>query len=345
MSPDLGHAVLANTQRNVGIVIAVVVVLGFLAYWIFNTRRARPETGSEIELAPNRKEYYPDEDLESRVLDRALLWGLLTMIVVAVGLPLYWLGEPGRQSGAELGFEDRAVDRGAELFATTEAGGLNCAGCHGPEGVGGVAPHTLTIADGDFIAEVEWKEPALNTVLLRYSEEEVREVLVFGRGFSPMPAWGLEGGGPLNDQQIDNLIAYLASIQIPSETAMEEVTMELERSLDDGEFESEGEALFNMGLTSSFAGGAYSCGRCHTLGWSYGEPSVEGGGARGPNLTGGSEVRQFPDIASHIEFVTDGSERGLVYGTGGQGSGAMPGFGLIYPADQVEAVVRYERGL
>ncbi len=345
MSPDLNHVVLANTQRNVGVVIAVVVVLGFVAYWIFNTRRARPELGSEIELAPNRKEYYPDGDLEGRVLDRALLWGLLTMIVVAIGLPLYWLGEPGRQSGAEQGFEDRAIDRGAELFATTEAGGLNCAGCHGPEGVGGVAPHTLTAADGDFIAQVEWKAPALNTVLLRYSEEEVREILVFGRGFSPMPAWGLEGGGPLNEQQIDNLIAYLTSIQIPSETAMEEVTMELERSLDDGEFESEGEALYNMGLTSSFAGGAYSCGRCHTLGWSYGEPDVEGGGALGPNLTGGSEVRQFPDIGSHIVFVTEGSVRGQAYGTGGQGSGAMPGFGRLYTADQIDAVVRYERGL
>ena len=152
MSPILGQLVLANTQRNIGIVIAVVVVLGFLTYWLINTRRSRPEVGSEIELAPNRKEYYDDEDLEGRVLDRALLWGLLTMIVVAVGLPLYWLGEPGRQSGAEQGFEDRAVERGAQLFATTEAGGLNCAGCHGPEGVGGVAPHTLTTADGRDIA-------------------------------------------------------------------------------------------------------------------------------------------------------------------------------------------------
>ena len=54
---------------------------------------------------------------------------------------------------------------------------------------------------------------------------------------------------------------------------------------------------------------------------------------------------QFPDIGSHIVFVNDGSVRGQAYGTGGQGSGAMPGFGRLYTADQIDAVVRYERGL
>ncbi|MGR3652138.1 MAG: phosphoribosylanthranilate isomerase, partial [Roseovarius sp.] len=29
-----------------------------------------------------------------------------------------------------------------------------------------------------------------------------------------------------------------------------------------------GEALFNLGQDNGFAGGAYSCGRCHTRGWS-----------------------------------------------------------------------------
>ena len=57
--------------------------------------------------------------------------------------------------------------------------------------------------------QVNWKAPALNTVLLRYSREEVRYILTYGRPFSPMPAWGVKGGGPLNDQQLQNLIDYL----------------------------------------------------------------------------------------------------------------------------------------
>ena len=42
-------------------------------------------------------------------------------------------------------------------------------------------------------------------------------ILTYGRPFSPMAAWGVAGGGPMNDQQISDLIAYLKSIQVPME--------------------------------------------------------------------------------------------------------------------------------
>ena len=58
-----------------------------------------------------------------------------------------------------------------------------------------------------------------------------------------------------------------------------------------GTYKTLGEALFNLDLNS----GAYSCARCHTTGWSYGNPQQSGGGAMGPNLTNGSTVRQFPN--------------------------------------------------
>ena len=37
----------------------------------------------------------------------------------------------------------------------------------------------------------------------------------------------------------------------------------------DGELRHYGEALYNLALDS----GAYSCARCHTPGWSYGDPA------------------------------------------------------------------------
>ena len=86
-----------------------------------------------------------------------------------------------------------------------------------------------------------------------------------------MPAWGVTGGGPLNDQQIQNLVDYLESIQLTPEEAQQQARDELAQ--DDGRRRtptarrsttSEGEALFNLGLDDGFAGGAYSCGRCHT---------------------------------------------------------------------------------
>ena len=115
--------------------------------------------------------------------------------------------------------------------------------------------------------------------------------------------------------------------------------------------------MFNLETAS----GAYSCARCHTKGWSYDQPEESGGGFLGPNLTGGSTLRQFTTFQEHVSFITEGSERGQAYGSGGVGSGQMPGFGsnpnaaeddaklapeqFMYTQQQIDAVVAYERGL
>ncbi len=191
--------------------------------------------------------------------------------------------------------------------------------------------------------QVAWKAPALQTVLLKFSDDEVRYILTYGRPFSPMSPWGLAGGGPMNDQQIDSVIAYLHSIQLTPEQAQAAVTKALADAKADplNAGKSDGELLFNMEASS----GTYSCARCHTHGWSYDEPLISGGGAMGPNLTGGSEGRQFPSEADQVGFVHDGSEQGKRYGQQGQGTGRMPGFGQIYSQEQIAAVVQYERGL
>lgn len=346
---DLHGAVLAtSTVRSVGVLIALLVTVGFVWYAIANLRAGREEIGAELELAPNRKPYYDDETLEGPRLTQALSAGLVLLAVVSVGLPLYWLNEPGRMTGAVDTFDRTFVNRGAGLFATTAEGGLNCAGCHGAEGVGGVAEFTLTDADNEFVAGVTWLAPALDTILLRYDEDEVRDVLVYGRPGTPMPAWGEEGGGPLTTQQIDELIAYMASIQISSEEAKARAEEQLRKELDLGEGEEidyrdpvVGETLFNLGLGDGFAGGAYSCARCHTKGASIVDGSAEpadadlsehvgfeaGSGAFGFNLTDGVVPRQFLTLEDLIDFLREGSEFGLLYGQRGQGSGRMPGFG------------------
>ena len=130
-------------------------------------------------------------------------------------------------------------------------------------------------------------------MLYRFDESEVRYILTYGRPGSPMSAWGLVGGGPMNSQQIETLIAYLRSIQIPREDCAPEeegdplcesghlpadIQADIEtlarQSVDDGTYATYGEALFNLALSS----GAYSCARCHTKGWSYGDPGVPGPG-------------------------------------------------------------------
>ena len=345
------QVVLASTTRNIGFLIAVLVTLAMVVYLLMQSRVAKDEIGSEAELAPNRKQYHDDETLEGPVLNRNLFLGLGLIAVVAVTLPLYWLQEPSQLSGWEGQFDEISVGRGEEQFLPSAEGGLGCADCHGGmEATGGSAPHVLTDANGNFVEQVDWKAPALNMLMYRYDEEEVRELLVYGRPFSPMPAWGVEGNGPLNEQQIGDLIAYIESIQLVGDELDEQlvaVADEVDQSVENGEFATEGEALFNLGLDDGFAGGAFSCGRCHTPGWAYGQPGLEGGGALGPNLRNVQE--QFPGgaagFSAQLDFVTVGSENGVPYGEQGMGTGGMPAFSQMYTEDQLRAVVDYERNL
>jgi cytochrome c553 len=372
----------ASTVTVVGAVIAAVILIAFVVYAVVNIRIGRAEAGSEVELAPNRKPYLDDDELESDKLNRTLRWALLLLVVIGIGLPLYWLQEPGRQSGAVEGFDRKFVSRGQEAY--TE--GSQCENCHGPDGTGGQAPYTITDTENRFVALVNWRAPALNTVLLRYSEAEVTEIINFGRPFSPMPGWGAAvNKGPLNEQQISDIVAYLGSIQLTSEEAQREAQIALAERLgliDEGETDDEaidralaridytdpetGRELFNLDIS----GGAYACARCHTRGWSIIPGSVQpadadlsdyagfpdGSGALGPNLTGGLVPRQFASVAELVEFVTIGSIEGEGYGRNGQGRGQMPGFGdnpntetvegdgMMTP-EMIEAIAEYEASL
>jgi mono/diheme cytochrome c family protein len=353
---------IASTSTSIAGVILLISLAGWGAYAYFNIKAGKDEIGSEQTLAANRKAYYDDEVLEGSRLERVQVLGLLFLVVITIALPLYWVLEPGRQAGAQFGFEKRFTEWGATLFAPTADGGYNCAGCHGGmKGTGGAASYAVTDPKTGEVKAVSWKAPALNTVLYRYTDEEVRFILNYGRPFSPMSAWGTIGGGPLNDQSITTLINYLQSIQIPQDNCVEtrgsynptcddghlpadknkEIIVEAQRQVDAGTYGSLGEALFNLDLNS----GAYSCARCHTKGWSYGDPQTTGGGALGPNLTGGSSIRQFPNQSDMIAFISHGSELGKRYGEQGQGSGRMPAFGQIYTDEQLKLIVEYVRSL
>jgi mono/diheme cytochrome c family protein len=380
---NLSSTVLAaSTVKSLGAVIAVLVVIGFVAYIAINIRMSRPEISSEIELAPNRQPPMDDDEMEGPRLTRALQWGMLLLAVLAIGLPLYWLGEPSREAGAVADYNKTFATRGAKLFAPTAQGGYNCAGCHGAGGVGGVAPpFTLSDSNAKFVASVSWYAPALNTVLLRFSTASVKYILTYGRPGTPMPAWGTAGGGALTDQQLDDLVAYLQSIQIPYTEARTQVEGGIRKQLGlsatapiDYSDPRVGQALFNLGLgdgpAKGLASGAYSCARCHTKGASIlpGSQSPttadlsnyagfpDGSGAYGPSLRYPIVPRQFLSLPDLVKFVYNGSVADMLYGQRGLGTGRMPGFGDnpntkdnladgMYTPEMVEAVATYEANL
>jgi mono/diheme cytochrome c family protein len=222
------------------IILNAIVIIGGIAYaWV--TLRKSPEDKPPENLEP----FLDDEDLEGRRLERVLGWALLFAAVTAVALPLYWLREPDRSSSSEEYFDERSVERGRTLFAAQGQEGFNaaqslqCATCHGAEGVGGVAPTTYDPdgEGGQGLRRVNWKAPALNTELLRFSEDEVHDIITYGRPGTPMAAWGLAGGGPKNEQAIDDLVNYIKSIQLTPEESQAEAEKALadaKKSADEG---------------------------------------------------------------------------------------------------------------
>lgn len=352
MSVSVTTMFAASGPAQVGILLTIVLLIGWVGYLVAANSKTGMPPGSEVELAPNRRPYLSDEELEGPKLDRSLTWALLLLGFISLALPAYWLKEPGRMRGAEVGFEHRAAERGKELFASTsdpEHPGFGCADCHGVDGSGGSTNFLITVPAGtegnsgseDKTVPVKWAVPALNTVLLRFSPEEVKQILVYGRPGTPMPAWGVEGGGAMNDQQITDLIAYVEELQISGDEAKKKAA--------DAEVAAKAEA------TSGFDEGQWLfgeyCARCHTKGASYSLSYEEpgslpgGGGSRGPNLRDGVTLRQFPTVAAHVDFVTTGSDNEIPYGAGGIGTGRMPGFGEMLSEEQIKAIVEYERSL
>ncbi len=342
-----------STQQKVGVVIGAVLILGWLGYLITNLMKAGAPPGSEIELAPNRKPYFDDDKLETKKLDAALGVALLLTAVSAVGLPAYWVREAGRQTNAVKGFDNRAVERGHGLFQPTdsplEGAHFGCATCHGADGGGGVTKYTIT----DFLGRTEqvtWAAPAINTVAFRYTTTQIRQTLVYGRAGTPMPAWGTKGGGPMNDQQIDDLVAFLQrpatdkGLKISQDAAQEQARKNAEgearkagRLDGSGAPIVDGESLFNG-----------NCARCHTRGFSFNRPEVSGGGRYGPSLRGGSTVRQFPKVEDMIKFIRESAAYGIAYGQGGIGhdaGGGMPHFGEVLSDADIQAIIDYERSL
>ena len=246
------------------------------------------------------------------------------------------------------------VNRGAELFAPTGEGGYNCAGCHGAEGVGGQAPvhahrRRRRVRRHRSTGRRRRSTPCCSAT----AEEEVR----VHPHLRPARHARCRRGAPRAaarspTQQIDDLIAYLESIQLTPRRPRPQV----EAALRDGARARRGATRRSTASDprrrrgalqprprDGVAGGAYSCARCHTKGCvvSSTAPSSpptptssdyagfpDGIGRLRPRSPAASSRASSSTSTTSIEFVRDGHRvRRCSTASSGQGTGRMPGFG------------------
>jgi mono/diheme cytochrome c family protein len=58
-------------------------------------------------------------------------------------------------------------------------------------------------------------------VFSRYTRDEITRIVRQGRPGTPMPSWGLEFGGPLNEQKIEDIVAFIITFQKEGEEKWE----------------------------------------------------------------------------------------------------------------------------
>lgn len=203
---------------NIITVLAVVAGIVWLGLVVVSALRNR---GAE-EIAPNLRPGKNDQELETRRLETGQKVAIAASAFLAISLPLYFLGEQNRQEGFVEEFEEASIERGEHLVEE-----FGCFRCHGPLGAGGSA----TYVEKRSGVTVSWAAPPINDVFYRYDEDEVNFWVTYGRGNTPMPAWGLDGGGPMNEKQVEDVVNYLETIQITQEEAAGKIAAEVDVQL------------------------------------------------------------------------------------------------------------------
>lgn len=208
-------------MEGIGSVVVGIALFALLIWAGIAVNARRP---SRLEATPqNLQPFLTDDELERTRISRVLLAALVVAAVLALVIPIYYLGEADRQASATEARVEVDVEKGQHWFEE-----FQCSFCHGANGGGGGAKFIEPRSGND----TSWAAPSINDVFLRYSEDEVRFWITFGRRGTPMPAAGLEGGGSMTSQQIDQVILYLRSIQVEQGEAIDQVDTKVELALD-----------------------------------------------------------------------------------------------------------------
>ena len=200
-------------------VVAVVAGIAWLALLGVSAVRNR---GSE-EIPSNLAPGLTNAEIETKRLETGQKAAIAFSAFLAISLPLYFLGELDRQEAFVEEFAGESISRGEHIVEE-----FACFSCHGPEGVGGSSQFVEQRSG----VTVSWAAPALNDIFYRYDEDEVNYWVTFGRGNTPMPPWGIPGGGPLNELQVVDVVNYLETIQLPQPAVLEELAPAISVQLD-----------------------------------------------------------------------------------------------------------------
>lgn len=235
------------------------------------------------------------------------------LVIVATLVLVYMFNEPNRRETAAQEKVQDSIDRATGMYLQY------CLSCHGPDGLAGDGRRGVPLNT----AQNQTTDPALGPE----RETIIRNTITRGRG-EIMPAWGQSDGGPLNPQQVEDLVilirhnewehvkeaAIAQSGGIPTPPPVPTVPSGPER----------GKQLFQQ-----------ACVTCHI------SNDFPNGGVVGPDLTGLGAMEKTPQVgvpvteADLIAWIND--PQSIKPGTTMPAKGGQTSWG----DSEVQAVVEY----
>ena len=225
-----------STALSVALLISGAVLAAIALAALFLRGRSR-ERGPDIPAA--MRPGPADGALETPLLQKLQGWGVLLVVFLVVWVPATWLVEPDTNLNQERDLKVDAIHRGSlavELFTEENQGGVGCVQCHGPTLEGGrilnpitqmpiITPNLTTVCGGPWTGH-----PAIHGL------DDIYTTIEQGRG-PIMPSWSIRYEDALNDQQINDIVTYIVSIQDEEVTFEHNVCTNLEaRTLANEEF-------------------------------------------------------------------------------------------------------------
>ncbi len=121
--------------------------------------------------------------------------GLILMGLFILVFPIFRFYEPAQRADARASQTAFLAAQGAELFEGS------CASCHGPEGVGAIAP---ALGSKEFLESVD--------------DFQISSLIALGAPGSEMVAYSNDFGGPMTSSQIAAITTYLRSLEEDAES-------------------------------------------------------------------------------------------------------------------------------
>lgn len=254
-----------------------------------------------------------------------IVLGTILVLLSAAMVIILGIREPQRLADYEVQQRAELIEFGASVFIT------NCTSCHGTQaqGITGLAP---SLRDEHFfterLAEVGWQgglEDYIVSVVTTGRQVSTRPELYVGGGIPAMPTWSEKFGGPLRDDQIRAVAAFIMNFE-PYALGQVATLEPLLPPADESTPEGRGQAVFLQA----------GCNACHTI-------SGISTGTIGPVLDGlASRAGETVSGLSAEEYIHQSIVDPSAHVVAGFSDGIMPQtFGDTLSEEQISDLVAF----